>query len=166
MLFKKYYLKGDLKMTIISVLIKIGIVLGIIAALLGITLLVLFLLASEMPDPQKKIGTAEELDNYLNLITENNTPPAISVAVYKNGISVYNKAFGYLDPDRTVKANPDTGYAWWSATNLFTATAVLQLYKKGLLNLDDNVNKYLDYFNPADKNGNTYNITIRHQNVV
>ncbi len=148
-------------MNIKSILIKIGLIIGVIIGLLAALIFVLYLAAPKMPKPDSEITNSTELDKYLNLITENLTPPAISVAVFKDGISVYDKTFGYLDSGKTRSADNNTGYAWWSATKLFTAAAIIQLYEKGKIHLDDNVNEYLDYFNPALKNGEPYDVTIR-----
>jgi hypothetical protein len=81
-------------MNIKSVIIKIGIIVGSVIALLAVTVLVLFILAPKMPEPQKEVKTPEDLDKYLELISENNTPPANE---YKQAYSCkYNSWIDWL----------------------------------------------------------------------
>ena len=53
-------------------------------------------------------------------------------------------------------ATPDTVYQWGSVAKIATATAIMQLYEQGLIDLDAPVSDYLDYF-PTE-----YPITVRH----
>ena len=152
----------NVKLLLVKTGIIFSIVIGSILVLLGLISIILYISAPKMVKPKREIKNSHELDQYLQLITKNNTPPAISVSVFKNGSSVYEKAFGYLDPDKIKQADVNTGFAWWSATKLFTATAVFQLVERYDFDIDRKVSDYLEYFHPVDKNGNSYDITIRH----
>ena len=73
----------------------------------------------------------------------------LSVVVVKDNKIVYYDSFGY-NPDysdstkkRTIKME-DINYIA-SISKTFISTAIMQLKEKGLLNLDDDVNKYLDF---------------------
>lgn len=68
---------------------------------------------------------------------------SISIAVvYKNQI-IWSKAFGYADPKGKTNADTSTIYRIASLTKPFTAMAMMQLVEKGILKLDDPVEKYL-----------------------
>jgi CubicO group peptidase (beta-lactamase class C family) len=78
-----------------------------------------------------------------------------NVLVAENNRIVYQQAFGVADIERKVPNHLLSRSELASTSKLFTAVAVLQLYEKGLLRLDDPVVKYLSDF-PYP------NISIRH----
>lgn len=137
------------------------IIAGIII-LSGIILLGLYLAMPKSPAPPKIINNTGEIDDYFKKITDNQTPPAISITVLKKGDTVYSKAFGYADGPEKIPADTGTIYPWWSVTKIFTATAIMQLYEKGKLSLNDPLKKYIPDFEVRDKNGVEKTITI-HQ---
>src|SRR5215216_6328370 len=69
-----------------------------------------------------------------------------TVAVVKDGRIVLAKGYGYADRERQVPAVADeTLFYPGSAGKLFTWTAVMQLVEEGELDLDADVNTYLDF---------------------
>ena len=70
--------------------------------------------------------------------------PSVSLAVVKNGEIVWEEAFGLADLENTIKATPETAYPISSATKPFTATALMVLVERGLVDLDRPVNDYLE----------------------
>ncbi len=68
--------------------------------------------------------------------------PSTSVALVKNGVLVFAKAFGKasLEPDRPATA--ETRYAVGSISKQFTAAALLLAQEQGKLSLDDKVSQY------------------------
>src|SRR3954469_2147562 len=66
-----------------------------------------------------------------------------NVLVAENNRIVYQQAFGVADIERKVPNHLLSRSELASTSKLFTAVAVLQLYEKGLLRLDDPVVKYL-----------------------
>ena len=114
----------------------------------------LYAFAPHPPATPKQVQDVTELESYLNQLVDSGNPPGLSVVIVKNGQTVYNKAFGYADQPRSIKAAPDTVYHWWSMTKIPTAIAIMQLREQGKLDLDDPVNKYLPWFEvtyPSDK---------------
>ncbi len=71
--------------------------------------------------------------------------PGISVAIMK-GKFVWAKGFGYCDLEHRTPATAHTAYRLASVTKPMTAVAVLQLYEKGKVDLDAEVQKYVPYF--------------------
>jgi putative ATP-binding cassette transporter len=69
--------------------------------------------------------------------------PGCSVAVVDASGEVMTAAFGFADVRRELPARPDTIYPLFSGTKLFTATAVLQLAERGLLDLNDPLEKFV-----------------------
>jgi CubicO group peptidase (beta-lactamase class C family) len=58
-------------------------------------------------------------------------------------------------------ALPGDLYHLWSTTKLLTATAIMQLAERGLLQLDDAVAHYLPEFSFQDRKGNGAEVTVR-----
>jgi CubicO group peptidase (beta-lactamase class C family) len=82
-----------------------------------------------------------EIDGRLEAATEN-TPGVVFGAVRRDG-EMFTRAAGMADIVSGRKASPQTPFAWFSVTKLFTATAILQLSERGLIDLDAPVSKYL-----------------------
>jgi CubicO group peptidase (beta-lactamase class C family) len=83
-----------------------------------------------------------------------------TVAVVKDGELLLAKGYGWADPDRRTSVSAErTLFRIGSVSKLFTWTAVMQLVEQGKLDLDTDVNRYLDFEIPS-----TYPqpITLRH----
>jgi CubicO group peptidase (beta-lactamase class C family) len=83
-----------------------------------------------------------------------------TVAVVKDGALLYAKGYGYSDvAHRTAVDAERSLFRIGSTSKLFTWTAIMQLVEQGKLDLDADVNRYLDFKIPA-----TYPqpITLRH----
>lgn len=83
-----------------------------------------------------------------------------TVVVVKDGVIHVAKGYGYADVARRTPVDPQrTLFHIGSVTKLFTWTAVMQLVEQARLDLDTDVNRYLDFEIPA-----TYPapITLRH----
>ena len=83
-----------------------------------------------------------------------------AVAVVKDGKLFFAKGYRYADFENKIPVDPEqTIFRIGSVTKLFTWTAVMQLVEQGKLDLDADVNTYLDFRIP-----DTYPqpITLRH----
>ncbi|TDK47966.1 serine hydrolase domain-containing protein [Algoriphagus formosus] len=69
--------------------------------------------------------------------------PGGSVAVMQDGRVLYSKAFGLASIDFGVPNSPNTLFNIASVSKQFTAMAIVRMAEKGLLSLDDEVQKYL-----------------------
>ena len=65
--------------------------------------------------------------------------PGISMAVSKDEEIVYVGAYGYADKSRKVRVNENTLFRLASMSKQHAAIAIMTLYEKGLLDLDDTV---------------------------
>jgi len=81
-----------------------------------------------------------------------------TVLVMKDNKILFTRGYGMADISASKPNTPETKYLLGSVTKQFTATAIMQLSEKKLLNLNDPIAKYLpDYPQPAaDK------VTIYH----
>ena len=68
--------------------------------------------------------------------------PSFSIAISRNGRTVYAKAFGSADLEQSVRARPETVYLIGSITKQFTSAAILGLVEDGKLSLDDILGKF------------------------
>ena len=75
-----------------------------------------------------------------------NSVPGVSVSVVLNGQPSWSKGFGMADLENSVPATPVTLYRLGSISKPITATAILQLWERGKLDLDAEVQKYCPAF--------------------
>ena len=83
--------------------------------------------------------------------------PGASVAVMRDGATLFRRAYGLADVESRRAATPATNYRLASMTKQFTATAILLLAEDGRLSVDDPVRGWLPTL-PDAADG----ITIRH----
>jgi CubicO group peptidase (beta-lactamase class C family) len=70
--------------------------------------------------------------------------PSVSLAVAERGRITCEAAFGWADRAEQIPATPSTMYSLASISKPFTATAVMSLVERGLLDLGRPANGYLD----------------------
>ena len=83
-----------------------------------------------------------------------------AVSVVKDGKLFFAKGYGYADVENRIPVNPEaTNFRIGSVGKVFTWTAVMQLVEQGQLDLDADINTYLDFRIP-----DTYPqpITLKH----
>jgi len=90
------------------------------------------------------------LDGFLpNALNAGDVAGAV-VVVVKDDQVLLEKGFGYSDYDKRVRVDPATTlFRWGSISKLYTWTAVMQLVEQGKIDLDADVNQYLDFKIPA-----------------
>ncbi len=108
--------------------------------------------------------TSDDLEAWLDglvpsaLVTAR-TPGAV-VAIVKDGQVLLEKGYGWADAEKHVPVDPKaTLFRPGSTSKLFTWTAVMQQVELGKLDLDTDVNQYLDFKVPV-RNGHP--LTLRH----
>ena len=92
------------------------------------------------------------------LMLEGNTPSLAASVVYKDDI-IWSKGYGE-------QSNDNVAFMIASITKTFTTTALLQLYERGIFELDDDVNSYLPFSlrNPNYPNTPiTFRLLLLHQ---
>ena len=71
--------------------------------------------------------------------------PGAAVAVVKDGEEMYQAGYGVSNVEKRQPVNPNTTtFPAASVSKLFTATAIMQLYQSGKLDLKEDIRKYAD----------------------
>jgi len=77
--------------------------------------------------------------------------PGCAVLIASRGEVIYRKAFGMANLELKVPMAPENVFRIASLTKQFTAVAILQLHEKGLLNIEDDIKKYIPDFPSTEK---------------
>ena len=90
------------------------------------------------------------LDGFVPMQLERENIAGAAVLVVKDGAILFAKGYGYSDVEKKTPVTVDaTLFRPGSISKLFTLTAVMQLVEQGKLDLDHDVNEYLDFKIPA-----------------
>lgn len=73
-----------------------------------------------------------------------------NILVAQNGKILLSKSFGYANRQNKILNNTETTFRIGSVSKSFTAVIILQLQEKGLLKVEDKLNKYLPDFPKGD----------------
>ncbi len=88
---------------------------------------------------------AQQMDSFFNWkIRNQHFNGALLVAQY--GQVIYKNVNGYADYENKQEINSHTSFQLASVSKQFTAVAIMQLYEKHMLDLDDSVEKYYPNF--------------------
>jgi Beta-lactamase class C and other penicillin binding proteins len=110
--------------------------------------------SDQVTAPVKETGrpelTATDLEAFLDgimpLQLERDDIAGATVSVVKDGKLLFTKGYGYSDVAKKKPVSPnETLFRPGSVSKLFTWTAVMQLVEQGKLDLDRDVNDYLDF---------------------
>ena len=105
--------------------------------------------SSQTPGPTDRAEMEAFMDGLLHKEIEENHIAGAAVSVVKDGKLFFTKGYGYSDLDNRISVDPEQAlFKIGSVTKLFTWTAVMQLVEQGKLDLNANVNTYLDFHIP------------------
>jgi len=126
----------------------------------------IFILEANFSDPEKilkqqqiskTIVTQEDkIDSIIVAAIKKDHLPSLSITISKDDKTIFQKAFGFSDFENNVPASVQSVYRVGSVSKTMTAVIIMTLYERGLLNLDDPIQKYCPFF--PEKN---YPITIK-----
>lgn len=109
--------------------------------------------ADAMPGPKDRLTAADAeawLDGFMPYALEQTDVAGSVVVIVKDGKVLLEKGYGFSDLAKRTPVDAErTLFRPGSISKLFTWTAVMQLVEQGKLNLDEDVNKYLDFTIPA-----------------
>ena len=88
----------------------------------------------------------KQLDSLFIAAVTNGEIPGAVILITKNQKEVVHKAYGFSDLENKIKLKENAIFRLASMTKALTAVAVLQLNERGLLNLNDEVSKYISEF--------------------
>ena len=128
-----------------------ALILGLCAAVAG---------AQEAPTPAAEAApptvalTAEDvdawLDGYMPYALDTGDIAGAVVAVVKDGKILTERGYGFSDVEKRTPVDPEAHTVPpGSVSKLLTWTAVMQMVEQGKIDLDADVNKYLDFKIPA-----------------
>jgi len=90
------------------------------------------------------------VDGLMRVLLEEHHSAGAVVSVVKDGRVFFAKGYGYADWEAREEVDPArTLFRIGSVSKLFTWTSVMQMVEQGLLDLDTDINEYLDFEIPA-----------------
>jgi len=96
--------------------------------------------------PLEKADLESFFDGLVPLQMERSDVAGATVLVMKDGKELLKKGYGYSDIKKKTPVDPDTSmFRLASISKLFTWVCVMQLAEQGKLDIDADVNKYLDF---------------------
>ncbi len=98
---------------------------------------------NQISSPANKLSL---VDSLLNAAVKNNEIPGAVAYITRNGKEVFYKAYGYRNMENNILMQKEDIFRMASMTKALTAVAILQLYERKLLSLDDKVSKYIPEF--------------------
>jgi serine beta-lactamase-like protein LACTB, mitochondrial len=115
-------------------------------------LLTIFVLLSPLSLAQSKLAPEKQarIEYTVTKFMAASSVPGISVAVVENGEYEWSGGFGMADLENFVPATSHTLFRLASISKPITATAALQLWQRGKLDLDAPVQKYCPTFPQKD----------------
>ena len=100
-------------------------------------------------------------DRWLKSLYEVNKVPSISAAVGINGKLVWSGVIGYSDLEKKVQADNNTVYRVGSISKSITATTVMRMNEKGIIDIEKPLKDYVKDF--SSNNGYTIKNLLSHQ---
>jgi CubicO group peptidase (beta-lactamase class C family) len=90
------------------------------------------------------------LDGTLQALMRDKKVAGATVSIVKDGQLYFSKGYGWQDVDKRIPVDPEKSlFRIGSVSKLFTWTAVMQLVEQGKLDLNADINTYLDFKIPA-----------------
>ncbi|MGH9222189.1 MAG: serine hydrolase domain-containing protein [Vicinamibacterales bacterium] len=107
----------------------------------------------ETPIGAAREMTASDIESFLDGLVpsqlDRDDIAGAVIAIVKDGKVLFAKGYGYADTTNQSRVTTATLFRPGSISKLFTWTAVMQLVEQGKLDLDRDVNDYLDFQIPA-----------------
>ncbi|HEY0656438.1 MAG TPA: serine hydrolase domain-containing protein [Chryseosolibacter sp.] len=109
------------------------------------------LAACQKSGEEKSAGVINEtakarIDSTFKSMIDSAKIAGVSALIYENDKEVYFNSFGFEDREAGKAFNRNTIVRIFSMTKPITGTALMQLYEKGMFQLDDPLSKYLPEF--------------------
>jgi cyclic peptide transporter len=101
----------------------------------------------------------DKIESYINDQMKQSKIPGMSVVIVNGEETIFKKGFGYSDIQSDKRVTSETLFEMGSTSKAFTALAISQLEKEGLISLNDSVGKYIPWLN-LTYNGEDINVTI------
>jgi CubicO group peptidase (beta-lactamase class C family) len=119
---------------------------------------------SPPPTPTATAAGADLFDGvraHIERLVAEGEVPSIAVAVARDGEIVWEEGFGLADREKNIPATEHTAYPLASISKPLTATGLMILVERGLVNLDAPVNDYLSEVKLQARVGDAAGATVR-----
>ena len=127
----------------------ISVLIAILLLAISVTLLV-----------QIDFSNNEDLDSFLETKMKVLEARGMAVAFIRDGAISWSKNYGYADVEAGKEVDDRTIFQIASVSKPITGVAIMQLYEKGLIDLDASINRYLP-FEVVNPNFPEVKITVR-----
>ena len=97
--------------------------------------------AAWLPSGQSRDALGDAIESYV--AEHEDTTAGMAVAVFDARQTIYQNWFGYANKETELPVNADTVMEWGSVTKLLVWVSVMQLWERGLLDLDADIRDYL-----------------------
>ncbi len=88
-----------------------------------------------MPDPETLIRNAVDAGEV----------PSVAACIIRNDRIVWEYAYGFANRESSIHADNETSYLLASISKPVTGVAVMQLYENGLIDIDEDISRYLPF---------------------
>lgn len=102
----------------------------------------------------------QALEQFIPQVVRQEGTPGLNLALARGGRVIWEAGFGYADLEKQVPMTAATVTHSGSMGKTYTATAVMQLVERGIMGLDEPINKYLKEFQVTNPLG-AREITVR-----
>ena len=138
-----------------------------IMSLLMLAVILITACRASPPPTLSPIAATAEADQFSDvrahierLVTEGEVPSMV-VSVARDGEIIWEEGFGMTDREKNIPATEHTMYALASISKPLTATGLMILSERGLINLDSPINDYLGEVKLQARVGDATEATVR-----
>ncbi len=122
--------------------------------------------ASPPPNPVPTATTAgadpfDAVRAHIERLVADGEVPSMAVAVARDGEIIWEEGFGLADREKNISATEHTMYPLASISKPLTATGLMILVERGLVNLDSPINDYLGEAKLQARVGDAAEATLR-----
>lgn len=97
--------------------------------------------------PTFQLSSVDQADELIQDVFKKENFPGLAIEVWKNGVSVFSKGYGYADIASARPIVPESSqFRIGSVSKPFTSAALAKLYEQGKVNLDAPIQTYVSNF--------------------
>ena len=127
-----------------------------------LALLPVILFGPDIAPPDPDIKTIEQFDRLAAEQFKRNNVRGAAIAIVSSGEVVWSKGYGYANVEADIPATADTPFKAASISKAVTGLALMHAVEAGHLDLDTDINQYLDFEIDNPRVAENRPITLRH----